>query len=149
MSEQEKGFTVKDRRRFDSSGDTRGEAEPQQKKAPEPEPQPAPQASAEPAAPQDEAPADQGPMAGGRHQLPPVDFSGLIISLAQATMMHLGQIPGPDGQPIPPQFDLARHTIDTIAMLQKKTEGNLDPEEKKLIDEVVKELRMAFVHLAG
>ena len=140
MSEQEKGFTVKDRRRFDSSGETRGEAEPEQKKAPEPEPQPAPQ---------DEAAADAGPQAGGRHQLPPVDFSGLIISLAQATMMHLGQIPGPDGQPMPPQFDLARHTIDTIAMLQKKTEGNLDPEEKKLIDEVVKELRMAFVHLAG
>ncbi|MCF8041595.1 MAG: DUF1844 domain-containing protein [Desulfarculaceae bacterium] len=157
MSEQEKGFTVKDRRRFDSSGETRNGAEPEQEKAPEqkpqPEPQPEPQAPPqEPvleAEPQEQQAGGPGPQAERRHQLPPVDFSGLILSLAHATMMHLGQIPGPDGQPMPPELDLARHTIDTIAMLQAKTKGNLDPEEQKLIDTALVELRMAFVQIAG
>lgn len=153
MSEQEKGFTVKDRRRFDSSGAARGEAEPEQERAQEPKPQPEPQAppqeSAPKVEPQEQAKGAPGPQGGRRHQLPPVDFSGLILSLAHATMMHLGQIPGPGGQPMPPELDLARHTIDTIAMLQEKTKGNLDPEEKKLIDTALVELRMAFVQIAG
>ena len=59
-------------------------------------------------------------------------------------MMHLGQIPGPDGQPMPADLELARHTIDTIAMLQEKTKGNLDPEEQKLVDTALVELRMAL-----
>lgn len=157
MSEQEKGFTVKDRRRFDSSGESRSDVEPEQEKVQEQKPQPEPQApprepaqQAEPQAPpQEQKAGGPGPQGGRRPPLPPVDFSGLILSLAHATMMHLGQIPGQDGQPIPPELDLARHTIDTIAMLQEKTKGNLDPEEQKLVDTALVELRMAFVQIAG
>ncbi|MCB2193802.1 MAG: DUF1844 domain-containing protein [Deltaproteobacteria bacterium] len=153
MSEQEKGFTVKDRRRFDSSGESRDEAEAEQVKGQEQPPQPEPQAPPQEPAPeagvQEQVAQEPGPQGEQRHQLPPVDFSGLILSLAHATMMHLGQIPGPNGQPMPPELDLARHTIDTIAMLQEKTKGNLDPEEKKLIDTALVELRMAFVKIAG
>jgi hypothetical protein len=153
MSEQDKGFTIKDRRRFDSSGEARGDAEAEQEKAREQEPRPQPQAPPREPAPEAE-PREQkaggpGPQGGRRPQLPPVDFSGLILSLAHATMMHLGQIPGPDGQPMPPELELARHTIDTIAMLQEKTKGNLGPEEQKLIDTALVELRMAFVQIAG
>ena len=144
MSEQEKGFTVKDRRRFDSSGETRSDAETEQGKVQEQKPQPEPQAP-----PQEQEVGDPGPQGGRRPQLPPVDFSGLILSLAHATMMHLGQIPGQGGQPMPPELELARHTIDTIALLQEKTKGNLDPEEQKLIDTALVELRMAFVQIAG
>jgi Domain of unknown function (DUF1844) len=152
MSEQDKGFTVKDRRRFDSEGTARPESEdsprseaPQASPSPEP-----PAAAAEEPAPsgeaQEEAPR---PRAGQRHQLPPVDFSGLILSLAHATMMHLGQIPDPSGRPVPADLELARHTIDTIAMLKEKTKGNLSPEEQKLVDTALTELRMAFVQIAG
>ncbi len=153
MSEQDKGFTVKDRRRFDASGQTR-ESEQAQR-----EPAPAREAQAQPSAPPQEptpqaAPlepqeAPQGQAGRRRPPLPPVDFSGLILSLAHATMMHLGQIPGPGGQPIPADLELARHTIDTIAMLQEKTKGNLIPEEQKLVDTALVELRMAFVQIAG
>lgn len=154
MSEQDKGFTVKDRRRFDASGQTREGDEAEQEKAQEQKPQPQPEAAPQEPAMQEAEPQEppktkQGPEAGRRHHLPPVDFSGLILSLAHATMMHLGQIPGPGGQPMSPDLELARHTIDTIAMLQQKTKGNLDPEEQKLVDTALVELRMAFVQIAS
>ena len=145
MSEQDKGFTVKDRRRFDQEGHSRPE---EQESAPAPE---AAEAASPPPAqetPPAEEPAAQQPRNGQRPPLPPVDFSGLILSLAHATMMHLGQIPDPSGQPMPADLELARHTIDTIAMLRDKTKGNLDPEEQKLVDTALTELRMAFVQIA-
>ena len=64
-------------------------------------------------------------------------------------MMHLGQIQDPSGRQMPADLQLARHTIDTIAMLKEKTQGNLSPEEQKLIDTALTELRMAFVQLSG
>ncbi len=150
MSDEDKGFTVKDRRLFDDEGDVRedaaGDPAPPEAPAPEPEP-PAPESETPPEPPAPEEPAG-GPQ-GERPPLPPVDFSGLILSLAHATMMHLGQIPDPMGRPSQPDLELARHTIDTIAMLKEKTEGNLGEEEQKLIDTALTELQMAFVQVQG
>lgn len=158
MSEDQKGFTVKDRRLFDEKGDVRPDAEgaAAPEDAPAPEPQ-APRREPEPPAPEPAAPGpdiqagpqpEPGPQ-GGRPPLPPVDFSGLILSLAHATMMHLGQLPDPSGRTGQPDLELARHTIDTIAMLKKKTKGNLDEQEQKLIDTALTELQMAFVQAKG
>ncbi len=62
-------------------------------------------------------------------------------------MMHLGQIPDPNTGQAKMDKDLARHTIDTIAMLKEKTAGNLTPEEQRLIDHALTDLRLAFVRL--
>ena len=40
---------------------------------------------------------------------------------------------------------LAKHAIDTIAMLQEKTSGNLTEEEKKFTESVLADLRWRFV----
>jgi len=40
---------------------------------------------------------------------------------------------------------VAQQTIDTLEMLRDKTRGNLDDEERKLIDSLLYELRMRFV----
>lgn len=153
MSEQDKGFTVKDRRRrFDLDDEARPvEEEPKEaqlrEEAAAPPPPPDPQPDLGQGLP-DEMEMEQEPQPGQRHHLPPVDFSGLILSLAHATMMHLGQIPDPSGQPMPADLELARHTIDTIAMLKEKTQGNLSPEEQQLVETALTELRMAFVQIA-
>ena len=60
-----------------------------------------------------------------RPALPPADFDFLIYSLRLQAELNLGLLPmGAMGeeQP-PPDFDLARHHIDLLAMLQSKTEG--------------------------
>lgn len=130
MSQDDQGFTVKDRRIFSEDGSAR-QGEPQ------------PQAAQEPQA---EAPEEPRRREAPRfEQLPPVDFSGLIISLSHAAMMHLGHIPDPaSGQPRQ-ELALARHTIDTIGMLKEKTKGNLTEDEHRLIEGALTELRLAFV----
>ena len=40
---------------------------------------------------------------------------------------------------------VAQQTIDTLEMIRDKTRGNLDEEERKLIDSLLYELRMRFV----
>ena len=39
-------------------------------------------------------------------------------------------------------------SIDTLAMLETKTRGNLDPEEAKLLDGLLYELRMHYVEVS-
>ena len=78
--------------------------------------------------------------------LPPVDFPGFLISLATSALYHLGLVPDPTtGEIGPKNTALARHTIDTIELLQRKTQGNLTDEEEKLLRELLTELRMRFV----
>ena len=40
---------------------------------------------------------------------------------------------------------MARYKIDLLAMLQEKTEGNRTPEESKLLDDVLYQLRMLYL----
>ena len=41
-----------------------------------------------------------------------------------------------------------KHAIDTIALLETKTKGNLTPEEKELLTRILYELKMHYVRLA-
>ncbi|CAO0819971.1 DUF1844 domain-containing protein [Desulfarculales bacterium] len=132
MSQEEQGFTVKDRRIFSEDGSAR-RGQPQEPAGQAVKPQ------AEVMSPPQE---EQAPRF---EHLPPVDFSGLIVSLSHAAMTHLGHIPDlASGQPrLEPV--LARHTIDTIGMLKEKTQGNLTQDEQRLIDSALTELRLAYV----
>lgn len=81
----------------------------------------------------------------GDCMMPAVSFTSFILSLNTTALFHLGDIPHPEtGQKV---FDLelARHAIDTLAMLEEKTEGNLDSKEQDLISRVVYELKMRFI----
>ena len=48
---------------------------------------------------------------------------------------------------MPPNRVIAQQTIDTIEMLREKTRGNLNEEERKLIDSLLYELRLKFVEM--
>ena len=79
--------------------------------------------------------------------LPPVDFSTFALSLGTSALYHLGVVPHPEtGHRVdPPELALARHTIDTLEMLQAKTRGNLDAKEDQLVESLLYELRLRFV----
>lgn len=77
---------------------------------------------------------------------PPVDFPGFCLSLATSALYHMGVAPHPESGEVPEKnLPLARHTIDTLEMLQRKTTGNLDEEEARLLESLLYELRMRFV----
>jgi hypothetical protein len=123
--ETERGFTVVDRRA--SSGDAAQEAPP----------------AASPPPPKPPAP-DAG------EPLPPVDFAGFVLSLATSALYHMGFVGDPErDQPAPePDLPLARQTIDTLEMLQRKTQGNLDSEEARLMEGVLYELHLRYVEVS-
>jgi Domain of unknown function (DUF1844) len=78
--------------------------------------------------------------------LPPATFEFLIFSLKTQTELHLGMIHFGDEKDRPaPDFRIARHSIDLLAMLQEKTRGNCSMEEQRLLDNALTELRFRFV----
>jgi hypothetical protein len=81
--------------------------------------------------------------------LPRIDFSTFVLSLAASGLLHLGRTPPVGGETEPVQLDLplARQSIDTLEMIQEKTRGNLEEEESKLLQGVLYELRMEYVRV--
>ncbi len=75
----------------------------------------------------------------------PVTFASFVVSLAQSTLVHLGDAPDPSTGKKSAHLELARNTIDLIALLQEKTKGNLDDEEVRLVESVLFDLRTRFV----
>jgi len=90
---------------------------------------------------------------GQERQLPPASFTTLVSSLATQAMMALGGFKDPNSDKVMVDLDLAKHHIDTLKVLEEKTKGNLDEEEKKLLDEASYQVQMLFVqvvqHISG
>jgi hypothetical protein len=88
-----------------------------------------------------------GPAEPAAAGLPRVDFGAFVLSIATSAFYHLGIVAHPEtGQKIsPPELALARNTIDTLELLEVKTRGNLDAQERELLESLLYELRMHFV----
>jgi hypothetical protein len=74
-----------------------------------------------------------------------VHFLRLVTSLQMAALQNMGRMASPVTNKVSRDFDQAQNSIDMLAMLAEKTDGNLTEEEKDLIDRILFELRMLFV----
>lgn len=79
------------------------------------------------------------------HASPEISFSSLIISLGTSAMIHMGLMDNPHTKQKDKNLGAAREEIELISMLQDKTKGNLDDNEKKIVEQVLYELRLRFV----
>jgi hypothetical protein len=78
-----------------------------------------------------------------------IDFSTLVFSFATGAMIHLGLAPDPATQKkAPVNLDLARQNIDILGVLKEKTKGNLNPEEEKMLEAFLSEIRVLFVQVS-
>jgi hypothetical protein len=177
MSEQNKPFVVTDRRKFTMEGELRPDADPSPEKehrapvAVEPEPKPA-TASPEPPPTPPTSETDLPPLTSeqteqarvayqmtsdrldtairaanpGADHPPAMSFDQVVQSVYMTAIMQLGGAT-PEGQQ--PQVDIigARQSIDMLSVLAEKTKGNLTPEESRLLDSALFELRMAFLEI--
>ena len=75
--------------------------------------------------------------------LPAASFELLVMSLGVQAQMEL-TAPS-DDDATPPNLDMARHTIDLLAVLKEKTKGNLSLEESRRLDNTLTELRFRYV----
>ncbi len=82
-----------------------------------------------------------------RDSLPEVTFSTFVISLASSALVSLGEVPSPATGERAPNPLMAKHTIDTLSMLEDKIRNGLSPDEKSLLASVIYELRMKYVCL--
>lgn len=77
--------------------------------------------------------------------LPKVDFSSFMLSLYSSGLVQLGKVEDPSTGKKTKNLELAKHTINMIAMLEEKTKGNLTEDEKNLLNALLSEIRIAFV----
>lgn len=164
-------FVVSDKRKFTSEGELRPDAPAATE---ETQPVAPPAAAAPPADPPAAEAADEAPLpppteaaageaqqsyrdsgkkidetiAAAGHPAPgfEVTFEHLLSSLYMTALMQLGMM-HPEGAP--PRLDLigARSTIDTLALLEQKTRGNLTEAENKMLQHSLYELHLAFVEV--
>jgi hypothetical protein len=86
--------------------------------------------------------------AAAEPELPAASFATLISSLVAQAYMAMGGYEDPKTKRRYVDLALAKHHIDTLAMLEDKTRSNLTPDEKKLLDNALYETRMQYVQLA-
>jgi hypothetical protein len=72
-------------------------------------------------------------------------FVAFVMSLATTAAVHFGDIEDPTVGAAHRNLPAAAQMIDILAMLQQKTQGNLDSEEQQFLDQVLYELRMRYV----
>jgi len=168
MAEEQPTFKVVDRRPFNPDGTPR-ELSAEEKEAqeaaeaksaaaappPEPSPREAPaaQPSSEPhatSASAESRAAREQPRGTGRDPLDdPASFVSLIMSLASNAAASLGMMPHPVTGETGVDLKTAKHWIDVLGMLEKKTAGNLDPQEDQMMEGLLADLRMQYVSLTG
>jgi hypothetical protein len=77
--------------------------------------------------------------------IPEASFGMLMATIATQAISAMGLMPDPStGQPNV-NLPMAKHFVDTIAVLEEKTKGNLTDEEEALVTENLHQLRMAYV----
>lgn len=79
----------------------------------------------------------------------PALFSSLLLRLAVETKAFLGEQVAPEVEPMEPNFEYAKHIIDTLQMLREKTEGNRTAAESEMLEAVLYDLRMSFLQSGG
>jgi len=82
-------------------------------------------------------------------ELPEASFPSLILTLGTGALQHMGLVENPLTGKTEKDMKLAKHTIDMLDMLKKKTKGNLRKEEEKLLEELLYDLRMKYVKAKG
>ena len=158
MSEEQSGFKVTDRRLFNPDGSPRDIERDEEPAKPESAKQEPPKAAAAaagvgahatPPPAQEAETAAQGEELGG--DLPgaddPASFVNFLMSIASNAASALGLMEHPVTGERSVDLTLGKHWIDVLGMLQQKTRGNLGPEEQRLLEGMLADLRMQFVSL--
>jgi hypothetical protein len=159
MQEEQPTFKVTDRRLFNADGSPRDlppEEKPEPKATVAAEPPPPVVAAPEPAKPETEAAAagsteadeefTEEDLADARD---PASFVSFIMSIASNAASSLGMMEHPVTHQREVDVELGKHWIDVLGMLEKKTAGNLTPQEKRMLEGLLADLRMQYVSLVN
>ena len=167
MNEEQTSYKVTDRRLFNADGTPR-EIPPEEKAAqaevktetasaaesaaiPEPTP---PETTSESPAPEIPGSAKtEATEAQEEVDLPgaddPASFASFLMSIASNAAASLGMMEHPATGKREVDLELGKHWIDVLGMLEKKTKGNLLPQEHQILEGLLADLRMQYVSLSN
>jgi Domain of unknown function (DUF1844) len=162
MSDEQTNFKVTDRRLFNPDGTPRDiapEADATAKPAAaatttggaaaasEPSPQQTSSASAQPAPePSGQAEIDEDELSALDD---PASFVNFVMSIASNAASSMGMMEHPVTHQREVNLEIAKHWIDVLGMLETKTRNNLLPQEDKILEGLLADLRMQYVSLSG
>ncbi len=134
--ENDKAFTIKDRRSFDAQGNplsSEGEKR-----------------DADPAGNKTfrETVSNRSDEQTEKQQSatpPEINFASFVLSLSSSALYHFGEIPDPATNKKLRNLFMAKQTIDILGVLKEKTAGNLTQEEDALLSDLLYDLRMRYI----
>ena len=159
MDDEQPNFKVTDRRLFNADGSPR-DLPPEEK----PEPKVAVAAETAAAAQPAEIPTEPEPAATAEAPAEseeefseadledardPTSFVAFIMSIASNAASALGMMEHPVTHQREVDVELGKHWIDILGMLQKKTAANVTPQERRMLEGLLADLRMQYVSLAN
>jgi hypothetical protein len=150
-NQEEVSFKVADRRKFNADGSLRDgvtlePAKVEEKPA-------APERPAETPAAEEFAAAAEAFDDGddGDTEIPgaqdPASFVNFLSTLATNAAASLGAVPHPATGKRSLDLDSGKYWLDVLGMLRDKTKGNLHPQENRLLEGLLADLRMQYVQI--
>jgi len=80
--------------------------------------------------------------------LPPLEFGSIVILLYLPALVQLGLMEDAESEEPRVDLALAKRNIDLLDLLKDRTKGNLDEEEQKFLEDVLNQLKMAYLKKA-
>ena len=77
----------------------------------------------------------------------PASFVNFLSMLATNAASALGAVPNPATGKRTLDLETGKYWLDVLGMIQEKTKGNLHPQESRLLDGLLGDLRMQYVQL--
>lgn len=144
---EEVSFKVADRRKFNADGSVREgvvleEPKPEKEEKIESEPV-AVTSPREVDAPDAAEPADEDDDVPGAED--PASFVNFLSTLATNAAASLGAVPHPATGQRTLDLETGKYWLDVLGMIKDKTNGNLHPQEARLLDGLLADLRMQYV----
>ena len=157
-NQEEVSFKVADRRKFNPDGSLKEgvtlEPAKQEEKPAEPitsaaetKPEPPKTKSTEPSPEtvhEDEFAGDEDDFADADD---PASFVHFLSTLATNAAAALGAVPHPATGQRSLDLETGKYWLDVLGMLRDKTKGNLSPQEARLLEGLLADLRMQYVQL--
>ncbi|MHC4619028.1 MAG: DUF1844 domain-containing protein [Planctomycetota bacterium] len=84
-----------------------------------------------------------------RGPMPKGDFAGLVSMLVTQALFSLGLLQVEGQEKKEPDLELAKYNIDMLETLEEKTKGNLTEAEENVLKNMLNEVRMGYVKVAG
>jgi hypothetical protein len=72
-------------------------------------------------------------------------FLQLVLGIQQTGMVALGKLMNPITRTLEKNLDAARDTIDTLAAIESRTRGQLEPDEQRVLQQALTDLRLNYV----